>query len=169
MLGYTVLAKKLTGCESSLYHLFQAYWDTMDKYADILLWLILPLLTILPLAVYAETVRCTTELKRSCDNAQVCTTTSVMHPAVEYLLDLSDKPSTAKIVKLIGGKKVASWKSDLTSGEGDSRHEYSTPNDDSNRFTLSKSFKTFSYEFTTVIDKSAWGQKEVGICSVAAP
>jgi hypothetical protein len=141
----------------------------MDKYADILLWLILPLLAILPFAVYAETVRCTTELKRLCDNAQVCTTTSRIEPAVEYLIDLPVKPSTAKIAKLIGGKKVASWKSDLTSSDGDSQHEYSMRNDDSNRFTLSESFKTFSYRFTALIGKSGWEQNELGICSVAAP
>jgi hypothetical protein len=141
----------------------------MDKYSDTLLWLILPLLAILPFAVYAETVRCTTELKRLCDNAQVCTTTSSIQPAVEYLIDLPGTPSAAKIAKLIGGKKVASWKSDLTSRDGDARHEYSMGNDESNKFTLSKSFKTFSYTFTTVIGKSRWEQNELGICSVAAP
>ena len=141
----------------------------MDKYADILLWLILPLLTIFPFAVYAETVRCTTELTRLCDNAQVCTTTSSIHPAVEYLIDLPGNPGTAKIVKLVGGKKVASWKSDVTSSERDSRHEYSVRNDDSSRFTLSESFKTFSYKFTTVVGKSGWEQNELGICSVGAP
>ena len=141
----------------------------MDKYSDTLLWLILPLLAILPFAVYAETVRCTTELKRLCDNAQVCTTTSSIQPAVEYLIDLPGKPSAAKIAKLIGGKKVGSWRSDLTSSDGDARHEYSMGNDESKKFTLSKSFKTFSYTFTTVIDKSRWEQNELGICSVAAP
>ena len=141
----------------------------MDKYADVLLWLILPLLTMLPFAVYAETVRCTTELKHLCDGTQTCTTTSSIHPAVEYLIDLPNKPGTAKIVKLVAGKKVASWKSDLTSGEGDSRHEFSMPSDDSNRFTLTTGFRTFSYKFTTVIGESGWEQNELGICSVAAP
>jgi hypothetical protein len=141
----------------------------MDKYADILLWLILPLLTLLPFAVCAETVRCTTELKRLCDNAQVCTTTSSIQPAVAYLIDLPGKPSAATIAKLIGGKKVASWKSDLTSSDGDAQHEYSLRNVESNRFTLSKSFKTFSYTFTTMIGKSGWEQNELGICSVIAP
>jgi hypothetical protein len=141
----------------------------MDKYADILLWLILPLLTVLPFAVYAETVRCTTELRRLCDNAQVCTTTSSIQPAVEYLIDLPGKRSAARIAKLIGGKKVASWRSDLTSGDGDARHEYSMDNDESNRFTLSKSFKTFSHTFTTMTRESGWEQNELGICSVVAP
>ncbi len=64
---------------------------------------------------------------------------------------------------------MTSWKSDLTSSDGDSQHEYSMHNDDSNKFTLSKSFKTFSYRFTTVIGKSGWEHNELGICSVAAP
>jgi hypothetical protein len=141
----------------------------MDKYSDVMLWLILPLLTILPFAVYAETVRCTTELKRICDSAQACTTTSSIHPVVEYLIDLPNKPGSAKIVKLVGGKKVASWKPGLTSGEDDSRHEYSVSNDDSGKFTLSESFKTFSYKFVTVIGNSGWEQNELGICSAGAP
>ena len=139
----------------------------MDKYAALLLWLLLPLLLLLPFAVYAKTVRCTTELKRLCDSAQACTTSSSIYPAVEYLIDLPDTPGTAKLVKLVGGKKVASWKPVLASGEGDSRHEYSLRNDGSDRFTLSERLHTFSYKFATVIGNSEWQQNELGICSSA--
>jgi hypothetical protein len=82
---------------------------------------------------------------------------------------LPDKPGTAKIAKIIGRKKVASWKSDLTSSERDSRHEYAVRNGDRSRFTLSESFKTFSHKFTTVVGKSGWEYNELGICSVGAP
>jgi hypothetical protein len=137
----------------------------MDKSADFLLPLLLLLLTIVPFAVHAKTIRCTTELKRLCDRAEVCTTTSSIQPAVEYLIHVSDKPGTAKIVRRIGGKKVASWESDLIPSEGDPRHGYSVGND-SNRFTLSESFKTFSYRFAT--GKGGGEQNELGTCSIGA-
>jgi hypothetical protein len=124
---------------------------------------------ILPVAVYAGTVRCTTELKRMCDSAQVCTKTANIHPAIEYVIDLPDEPRTARIAKMVGGRRVASWKAELVSDGDSSRHEYSMPKDATNTFSLSKSFTTFSCKFTSVIGKTSWEQNEVGICSAGAP
>ena len=140
----------------------------MNHSNEFLLWLIvLPLLLLLSFAVHAETLRCKTELKRLCDSAQVCTKTSNIHPAVEYVVDLRNEANTARISKLVGGKIVSRWKAELTPGDDRARHNYAEIKGGSNMFSLSKSFNTFSYHFTDLVGKASWEQNEVGICSTA--
>lgn len=141
----------------------------MDKFSDIILWVILPLLLILPIAVYAETVRCATELKRLCDPSQACTATPDILPAIEYFIDLQNEQSMVKIARKVGGKRVTSWKAGFTSGADGVSNVYSMLTDSTHTFALSKSFNTFSYKFPIVIGGARWEQHEVGTCSVETP
>lgn len=141
----------------------------MEKSADLLLWLIVPLLLVLPFAVRAETVRCMTELRRLCDSAQVCTRTTEIQPAVQYIVDLNDDRSSARITKTVDGKRVSNWKATETFNASSSGHEYSTPKDTSSRFSLSQSLATFSYSIATHIGNEIGEASEVGLCSAGAP
>ena len=141
----------------------------MDKFPDIFLWIILPLLLLLPLAVYAQTVHCTAELRRVCDPSQACTSTSDMLPATEYFIDFRNEQNTVRIAKNIGGRKVASWKAGSAADGDGVDNVYLTPADPGARFSLSKSFNTFSYEFPILVGGVRWEQREVGTCSVVTP
>lgn len=141
----------------------------MDKFPDIFLWIILPLLLILPLAVYAQTVHCATELRRICDPSQACTSTSDILPAVEYFIDLRNEHNTVRIAKNIGGKRVESWKAGSASEADSMKNVYPTLTDPRATFSLSKSFNTFSYEFPILVGGVRWEQREVGTCSVVTP
>lgn len=141
----------------------------MDKFPDIFIWIILPLLLILPLAVYAQTVHCATELRRMCDPSQACTSTSDIQPAVDYLIDLGNEPGTVRIAKNIGGKKAASWKADAASDADSMKKIYSVPTDPAATFSLSRSLNTFSHAFPVMVGNARWEQHEVGTCSVVAP
>jgi hypothetical protein len=141
----------------------------MDKFPGIFLWLILPLLMILPLAVYAQTVHCATELRRVCDPSQACTSTADILPAIEYFIDLRNEQSTVRIAKNIGGKRVASWKAGSVPDADSMKNVYSLRTDPAATFSLSKSFNTFSYEFPILVGTAHWKQHEVGTCSVVTP
>jgi hypothetical protein len=141
----------------------------MDKFPDIFLWIILPLALILPLAVYAQTVHCATELRRVCDPSQACTSTSDILPAVEYFIDLRNEQNTVRIVKNIGGKRVESWKAGSASEADSTKNVYLMLTDPRATFSLSKSFNTFSYEFPILVRGVRWEQREVGTCSLVTP
>lgn len=141
----------------------------MEKSADLLLWLIVPLLLMLRFAVRAETVRCMTELRRLCDSTQVCTKTTEIHPAVQYIVDLNEDRSSARITKTVSGKSVGNWKATETSNASSSIHEYSTTKDTSSRFSLSESLTTFSYRVATHIGNEIGEASEVGLCSAGTP
>lgn len=141
----------------------------MEKFPDIFLWVILPLLMILPIAVYAETVRCATELSRVCDPSQACTSNSDLVPAIEYFIELRNDQSTARIAKKVGGKRVASWKAGFTPDADGTRLVYSVQTDPSNTFSLSESFNTFSHRFPILVGGVHWERYELGTCSVEAP
>lgn len=138
----------------------------MDKFPDIFLWVILPLLLILPIAVYAETVRCATEVSRVCDPSQACTSRPDVLPTTEYSIELRNDQSTARIVKKVGGKRVASWKGAFASDADGSRLVYAMQSDPSNTFSLSESFNTFSHRFPILVGGVRWEQYELGTCSV---
>jgi hypothetical protein len=141
----------------------------MDKFPDIFLWIILPLVLILPLAVYAQTVHCATELRRVCDPTQACTSTSDILPAVDYFIDLRSEQNTVRIAKNIGGKRVESWKAGSASEADSMKNVYPMLADPRATFSLSKSFNTFSYEFPILVGGVRWEQREVGTCSVVTP
>lgn len=141
----------------------------MEKSADILIWLILPLLLLLPLAVHAETVRCKTELRRLCDSVQVCTRTTEIHPSIEYIIDLKEDRSSARITKLVGGKRMANWKALNAPTPTSTDHEYAAPKERNGRFSLSKNFVTFSYSVAERIGKDAGQANEVGLCLTGTP
>lgn len=141
----------------------------MENSADILFWLIPPLLLILPFAVHAETVHCKTELRRMCDSAQVCTRTAGIQPVVQYIVDLKEDRSSARITKIVDGKHIANWKASKIFSASSSNHEYSTSKDMSSRFSLSRSLTTFSYTIATRIGKETGDSNEVGLCSAGAP
>lgn len=151
---------------SCLLHCSESF---VDKFSDIFLWVILPLLMILPIAVYAETVRCATELSRVCDPSQQCTSSSDLGPAIEYFIELRNEQSTARIAKKVGGKKVASWKASVTANADGTRLDYSMQTDPGNTFSLSESFNTFSYRFPILVGGVRWEQYELGTCSVETP
>lgn len=140
----------------------------MEKSADILIWLILPLLLILSFAVHAETVRCKTEVRRLCDSAQVCKRTVEIQPAVQYIVGLKEDKSSASITKTVDGKRIANWKASKIFGTSGSNHEYSKPKDMSSRFSLSESLTTFSYTVAIPIGKEIGESNEVGLCSAGA-
>lgn len=141
----------------------------MDKFPDIFLWVVLPMLLILPVAVYAETVRCVTELSRVCDPSQACTSSSDVLPATEYFIELRHDQSTARIAKKVGGKRVGSWKAGFTPDADGTRPVYSMQTDPGKTFSLSESFNTFSYRFPILVGGARWEQYELGTCSVEAP
>jgi hypothetical protein len=141
----------------------------MEKSADILFWLILPLLLILPFAAHAQTVHCKTELRRLCDSAQVCTRTTEIQPAVQYIVELREDKSSARITKTVDGKKVANWKAVRISGSSSSNYEYSPLKDGSSRFSLSESLVTFSYSVAARVGKELGESKEVGLCLSGTP
>lgn len=141
----------------------------MDKFPDIFLWLVLPLLLILPIAVYAETVRCATELSRLCDPSQACTSNTTILPAIEYFIELRSEQGTAKIAKKVGGKRMASWKADFASDADATEQVYSMHAGPDNTFNLSKSLNTFSYTFPTQMGNVRWERHELGTCSLEAP
>jgi hypothetical protein len=141
----------------------------MEKSADILFWLIVPLLLILPFAVHAETVRCKTELRRLCDSAQVCTRTTDIQPAVQYIVELKKDMNAALITKTENGRRIASWRATRPSGASDSNLEYSTSKDKDGHFSLSDSLVTFSYRVAARIGKEVGESTEVGLCVTGAP
>ena len=141
----------------------------MDKFPDLVLWVILPLLLFLPMVVHAETVRCATELKRVCDPSQACTATPDVFPATEYFIDLQSEQTTVRIAKKVGGKRVTNWKAGLSSDADGAGNVYAMLTDSTNRFSLSKSLNTFSYRFPIVIGNARWEQHEVGTCSMETP
>lgn len=143
----------------------------MEKTADILLWLIVPLLLILPFAAHAETmrVRCKTELRRLCDGTQVCTRSTQIQPAVQYIVELKEDMSAARITKTEDGRRIASWQATRTSGNPDSNVEYLTPKNKNGRFSLSDSLVTFSYRVATRIGKDLGESTEVGLCATDSP
>jgi hypothetical protein len=138
----------------------------MDKFPDIFLWVILPLLVILPIAVCAQTVHCATELRRLCDPLQACTSTSDILPAIDYFIDLRNEQSTVRIAKNVGGKRVANWKAGSVPDADEMKTVYSMVADPAATFSLSKTFTTFSYQFPVVVGTARWEQHEVGTCSV---
>ena len=140
----------------------------MEKSADILIWLVLPLLLLLPFAVHAETVRCKTELRRLCDSAQVCTRTTEIHPSIEYIVDLKEDRSSARITKIVGGKRMANWKAMNASTPTSADHQYAAPEAKNGRFSLSKNFVTFSYSVAQRIGKDVGEANEVGLCLTGA-
>jgi hypothetical protein len=136
----------------------------MEKSTDILIWLVLPLLVILPFAVHAETVRCKTELRRLCDSALVCTRTTEINPAVEYIVGLNGDRKSARITKTIDGQKAASWHGTQTLSAPDGNLEFSSFKDKNGRFSLSDSLVTFSYRVATRIGKDIGEATELGVC-----
>lgn len=136
----------------------------MEKSTDILLWLVLPLLVIFPYAVHAETVRCKTELRRLCDSALICTRTTEIQPAVEYIVNLNGDRKSARITKTIDGKKAASWHGTPTPSAPGGNLEFSSFKDKNGRFSLSDSLVTFSYRVATSVGKGIGEATEVGIC-----
>jgi hypothetical protein len=141
----------------------------MDKFPDIFLWVVLPLLLILPTAVYAETVRCATELSRICDPSQACTSNTTILPAIEYFIELRNEQGTATIAKKVGGKKMASWKADFASDADSMGQAYSMQTGPDNTFNLSRSLNTFSFRFPVQIGIVRWERHELGTCSLEAP
>lgn len=141
----------------------------MEKFPDIFLWVVLPMLLILPAAVYAETVRCATELSRVCDPSQACTSSSDVLPSTEYFIELRHDQSTARIAKKVGGKRVASWKSSYTPDAEGARVVYSMQTDPGKTFSLSESFNTFSYRFPVLVGGARLEKYELGTCSVETP
>jgi len=141
----------------------------MDKFPDIFLWVVLPLLLMLPIVVYAETVRCATELSRICDPSQACTSNTTILPAIEYFIDLRHEQGTATIAKRVGGKKLASWKADFASDANSTGQAYSMQTGPDNTFSLSRSLNTFSYAFPVQIGNVHWERRELGTCALATP
>jgi hypothetical protein len=157
------------GSLSGLSYLPNRNQSFMDKFPDIFLWVVLPLLLILPTAVYAETVRCATELSRICDPSQACTSNTTILPAIEYFIELRNEQGTATIAKKVGGKKMASWKADFASDADSMGQAYSMQTGPDNTFNLSRSLNTFSFRFPVQIGIVRWERHELGTCSLEAP
>lgn len=141
----------------------------MEKFPDIFLWVVLPLVLILPIAVYAKTVRCATELSRICDLSQACTSNTTILPAVEYFIDLRHEQGTATIAKKVGGKRMASWEVNFAFDADGTGQTYSMQTGPNQIFNLSKSLNTFSYAFPAQIGNVHWEQRELGTCSPETP
>jgi len=142
----------------------------MDKFPDIFLWFVLPLLLlILPTAVYAATVRCTTELSRICDPSQACTSNTTILPAIEYFIELRNEQATATIAKKVGGKRMANWKANVASDADSTGQAYSMQTSPDNTFTLSRSLNTFSYTVLVQVGNVRWERRELGTCSLETP
>jgi hypothetical protein len=162
-------ARETAGLLSGLSYSSKRNQSFMDKFSDIFLWVVLPLLLILPIAVTAGTVRCATELSRLCDPSQACTSNATILPAIEYFIEIGNEPGTATIAKQVGGKKAAQWKADFASDADGTEQAYSMQTGADNTFTLSRSLNTFSHTFPVQIGKARWERRELGTCSLEAP
>jgi hypothetical protein len=165
----TVLGGETVGSLSGLSYLPNRNQSFMDKFPDIFLWVVLPLLLILPVAAYAETVRCATELSRICDPSQACTSNTTILPAIEYFIELRHGQGTATIAKKVGGKRMASWKATFASDADSTEQAYSMQTGPGSTFNLSRSLNTFSYTFLVQIGNVRSERRELGTCSLETP